>query len=156
MEQLKKKGLKCNPCFIAGLIIGVLIGTAALCIIISYRMDMYYKRIVYLENMIQDKDSRLERLEKTINTKNLILKDIEIFLIFDGDEIDKIEIEKSIKGKYSTLLGKEVGKIDAEIVIQVVDKRILKLKDKQYQLQVYRLALTETLKLWIKVIDISL
>lgn len=151
MEQLKKKGWKLNLCFAAGLITGVLLGTALLCIIVSYRIDMYHKRIASLETTIQDKDARLEKLEKTINTKNLILKKIEIFLIFDGDEIDKLEIEKTIKAKYSSLLGKEVKNIDVDLVSQVVDKRIMKLKDRRYQLQVNRLILTETLKIWIEV-----
>lgn len=151
MGQLKKNGQKFILCFIAGLLTGILIGTAILSIIVSYRMDMHYKKIAYLETTIQDKNSRLEKLEKSINTQNIILKDIEIILIFDGDEMDKIEIEKAIKEKYSTLLGKEVKNIDPDILIEVVDKRILKIEDREYKLHINKLILTEVLKIFIKV-----
>ncbi|MBU5676332.1 hypothetical protein KQI88_07875 [Alkaliphilus sp. MSJ-5] len=154
MGQLKNKGQKFILCFIAGLVTGILIGTAILSIIVSYRMDMHYKKIAYLETTIQDKNARLEKLEKSINTQNIILKDIEIILIFDGDEmdeIDEIEIEKAIKEKYSTLLGKEVKNIDPDILIEVADKRILKIEDREYRLHINKLILTEILKIFIKV-----
>ncbi len=151
MGQLKKKGQKFILCFIAGLVTGLLIGTAILSIIVSYRMDMHYKKIAYLETTIQDKNARLEKLEKSINTQYIILKDIEIILIFDGDEMDKIEIEKAIKEKYSTLLGKEVKNIDPDILIEVADKRILKIEDREYRLHINKLILTEILKIFIKV-----
>lgn len=151
MEQLKKKDFRFILCFMTGIVVGALIGTAIICIIISYRMDMFYKKIAYLESTIQDKNIQLEKLEKTINTKNLVLKNIEVVLIFNGDEIDKIDIEKTIKEKYSSLLGKEVKKIDADIIVEVMNNRIFKIEGKEYKLFVNRLILTETLKIWIKI-----
>jgi len=151
MEQIKKKNLKVVSCFIAGIITGVLIGGTVLSSIVSYRMDMFYEQIAYLENTIENKNVQLEKLEKSINNRNFILKDIEITLIFNGDDIDKIEIEKSIKEKYSGLLGKEVKKIDADIIMKVVDTRILKIEDREYKLHVNKLILSETLKLQINV-----
>lgn len=151
MAQLKRKGFKFNVCFMAGLITGILIGATLLCVIVSYRMDMYHKRIAYLENTIQDKDARLEKLENTINNKNILLKDIEIILIFEGDEIDKIDIQKNIKEKYKSLLGKEVKNIDADLIIQVVDKRIFKIEEREYKLQVTKMILSEILKITVKV-----
>jgi len=142
-----------------GIITGILIGISILSIVVSYRMDTHYKEITYLKNTIQDKDARLEKLEKSINTQKVILKDIEVILNFgenkDGDEIDKIDIEKTIKEKYSTLLGKEVKNIDTDILIEVVDKRILKIDDKQYKMQVEKLIVTEILQIFIKVETIN-
>lgn len=146
-------------CFVTGLLAGVLIGIVALSIIVSYRMDNYYKQISYLENIIRDKDERLEKLEKSINTQSHIIKDIEVNLIFDkggnNDEIDEMEIEKVIKEKYNTLLGKEVKSVDAHIVVEVVDKRILKIQSGDYKLQVDKLILTEIMSIWIKVTKTS-
>lgn len=149
MDQLKRIYLKLNPCFLAGIIIGILIGAATLIIIVSYRMDLYCKKIAYLEHAIQDKNAVLEKFEKNINTRSLVIKAIEVVLVFNGDEIDKINIEKSIKEKYSLLLGKEVKKIDPDIIVEVIDKRILKIRDKEYKLKVNKLILTEVLKIWI-------
>ena len=151
MEQVKKINLNIVSCFVVGVITGVLVGISVFSIIISYRMDMFYEKIAYLENTIENKNVQLEKLEKSINNRNFILKDIEVVLIFDGDDIDKIEIEKSIKEKYRGLLGKEVKQIDADIITKVVDSRILKIEDREYKLHVNKLILSDTLKLLIKV-----
>lgn len=157
MGKVKKGALKFIICFITGLLIGLMIGVVAMSTIVSYRMDNYYKQISYLENIIRDKDERLEKLEKSINTQSLIIKDIEINLIFDknenSDEIDRMEIEKTIKEKYSALLGKEIKTVDAHLVVEVIDKRILKMEGKEYKLQVDKLILTEIVSLWVKAIQ---
>lgn len=155
MGQLKKGRLKLKFCFISGIVIGVLIGTTAFTIIMSYRMDAYYLDVSHLKNIIEDKNARLDILEKTINTQILILDDIEIILNFDGDDMDKMDIEKAIKEKYSTLLGKEVETVDADIIIQVIDNRLFHIEDRNYKLHVNRLILTEVLKIWVNVETLS-
>lgn len=147
MAQLKVKALKFSICFITGLLLGILLGAISLSTMVSYKLDEKYKRIAYLENTIQDKDAKLQKLENSINNRSMILKDIEIDLDFDGDEIDKIDIEKAIKEKYISLLGKEVKALDEDLIIEVVDKRIFKIEDREYKLQVSRLILTETLRI---------
>lgn len=156
MNPVKNKGSKLKSCFIAGIIIGILIGTAAFNIFVSYRMDQLYKRIAFLEQIVQDKSTILEKFDKNINSWSLIIKSIEVVLVFDGDEIDKLLIEKNIKDKYSTLLGKEVKKVDPDLIIEVVDKRIFKFDDKNYKLKVNKLLLTEILKIWVSVEPVTL
>lgn len=157
MEQVKKKNVILIFCYISGLITGIIIGMAALSLIVSYRIDSYYHKNLALEDELQDKISQLEKLENSIETQtppSAILKDIEINLIFnenEGDEIDKVAIDKTIMEKYSPLVGKEVKNIDADILAEVVDKRILKIDDREYKLYVNKIILTETLKIWIKV-----
>lgn len=151
MEQLKYTKFKYKFCFLSGVITGILIGTSALTIKMSYRIDTYYENLAYLENTIEDKNARLEKLENTINTQNLILEDIEIIISFEGDEIDRIEIEKNINVKYSSLLGKEVESIDADIIAEVIDNRIFQIEDREYKLHVDKLILTEILKIWVEV-----
>lgn len=162
MGQLKKGALKFIICFITGLITGALIGIAVLSIIVSYRIDTHYKQISYLENTIQEKNTQLEKLEQSINTQDLILKEIEVDLIFienedknlekgQIDEIDKIDIEKAIKEKYNSILGKEIKSLDPDILVEVIDKRIFKIENREYRLQVDKLILTEILKFSIKV-----
>lgn len=155
MNPQRNKGLNLRSCFFAGIIIGILIGAAGFSIIVSYRMDSLYKRIAYLNQVIEDKNTILEKFEKNINTKSLRVKRIEVALVFNGDEIDQINIEKSIKDRYSTLLGKEVNKIDPDLIIEVVDKRIMKIEDKEYKLKVNKLILTEVMKIWISVESVS-
>lgn len=154
MGPIKEKHFGYLVSLTTGIIIGTLIGTFLYTILISYRLDENYKNIVSLESIIQEKDAKLENLEKFINAQDMVLQDIEINLMLPKekiDEHDKIDIEKAIKEKYNTLLGKEVKSIDSDILVEVVDKRILKIEKKEYRLYVERLILTETLKLYIRV-----
>lgn len=151
MGKLRGDNFKYIIYFFTGLIWGILIGSIIITSLISYRMDQHYKEITYLENIILDREAKLEKLEDTINTQYVVLKDIEVHLDFQGDELDKIEIEKSIREKYTTLLGKEVKTIDADILIEVIDKRIFKIDKKEYRLRVDKLILTEILKIHIEV-----
>jgi len=141
--------------FGTGLIAGILIGAIVLTMVVSYRMDKLYENVATLENIINEKDSKLKKLEESINTTYFVLQDIEIIIEFKGeeaeDEIDRIEIEKAIKEKYTELLGKEVKSIDPDLVVKVVDQRIFRLDEKEYILKVSKLLLSETLKLWVEV-----
>ena len=144
-------------CFVSGLLWGVIIGAISINLLVSYRMDSFYERIAYLENKITDKDEKLAKLEKSINNSNIILKDIQVELEFERlsteqiNQIDIIEIEKAIKEKFRPLLGKEVKGLDPDILLQVLDKRILKFDESEFQLAVNKLMLTDVLKLWVQV-----
>lgn len=159
MAKLNSNSFKFMLCFTAGLIWGALIGSSLTAIIVSYRMDMFYEKIAYQESVIEDKDDKLEKLEKLINNSNIILKDIEINIENDGEQInniDSIEIEKAIKEKFNSSLGKEVKSLDAELLVEVIDKRILKYEEAEYQLNVKKLVLSDTLKLWVGITVIEI
>lgn len=155
MGKIKKNKSNFILCFLSGIIAGILVGIVAITTMVSYRMDRLYENIAQLENVINEKDAKLEKLEESINTMYFVLEDIQIVIEFIGedveDKIDKIEIEKAIKEKYVNLLGKEVKTIDPDLALEVVDGRILRLEGKEYRLQVGKLVLTEILKLWIEV-----
>ncbi|RKD33214.1 hypothetical protein BET03_09585 [Thermohalobacter berrensis] len=148
---MKKKYLSFFLTLIVGNIFGIIIGISIMTTLVSFRIDKYHEKIKYLENVIEDKDTKLKKLEKSINNRRFILQSIEIILIYDGDDLDKISLEKNIKEKYKNLLGKEVQKIDIDMVKEIVDQRIIKLDDKIYKLEVTKLVLSNVLKIWIKV-----
>lgn len=157
MGKIGKKIYPFTICFITGLLWGVIIGSISISMLVGMRMDAFYERIAYLENTIIDKDEKLAKLEKSINNKNIVLKDIEVVLEFNNiseeqiTQLDNLEIEKSIKEKFRSSLGKEVKGLDAEILQQIIDKRILKFDGTEYQLTVNKLVLTDILKLWVQV-----
>lgn len=153
MGKIKSKSYGFCICFITGLLVGTLIGTVTITILISYRMDQQYKKIIFLENTIQDRNEKLEKLESSINSYAVVLKNIEIHILDNKeiDELDKIDIEKAIKEKYTTLLGKEVKTMDPDILVEVVDKRILKIDKKEYRVNIKKLILTESLKIYVDV-----
>lgn len=134
----------------SGFIVGLIIGSAIIIGLVGYRVDNYYEEIQKLKTSIEEKDTRLKKLEQSLNKQKLILKDIEIILDYEGDEIDKITIEKYTKDKYHKLLGREVETIDVDIIEEIIDKRIFKLKNKEYKLKVTKVILTDVLKIWIE------
>lgn len=144
-------------CFVTGLLWGVIIGSVSISLLVSFRMDVFYEKIAYLENTLIDKEEKLAKLEKSINNKNIVLKDVEVILEYINfseeqiNQIDNIKIEKSVKEKFRSSLGKEVKSLDAELLQQIIDKRILKFDGTDYQLIVKRMVLTDILKLWIQV-----
>lgn len=121
--------------------------------LVSYKIDIFYEKNCSSRKYYNRKNAKLENLEKSINSNKFVLKDIEIILLYEDNEIDHLEtihIEKTVKEKYSILLGTEVKSIDPDIITLVVDKRILKMNGKEIQLHVNKLKLTEVLKLWIE------
>ncbi|MDK2800301.1 MAG: hypothetical protein PWP27_698 [Clostridiales bacterium] len=152
MDEIKKSKLKFILCLLTGMVIGVLIGITGLNALVSYRIDQYHKKIRSLETVIEDNNVRLKKFEESMKNRNkFILKDIEIFLLYDGDDMEKISLEKHIKEKYNMLLGKEVKNIDIEMVAEVIDKRIMRIDENEYKLKVTRLMLSDVLKIWVEV-----
>jgi len=151
------EGYKFFICFISGLLWGALAGALGLSILVSQRIEGYYEKIAYLEHTIQDKDEKLAKLEKSINNASIVLKDVLVILEFKDlsneqiDLIDTIEIEKAIKEKYASSLGKEIKSLDPDILVQVIDKRILRFDEAEYQLTVNKLVLSDVLKLWVSI-----
>ena len=150
MDKMKRR-LALAIFLITGIISGTILGAAAVSTLVSYRIDSYHTKIRELEASVEDRDMQLNKLKESINKSRFVLKNIEIVLEYEGDEIDRITIEKHIKDKYRNLLGKEVRSIDTDILMEVVDKRIFKLEDREYSLKVDRLVLAEVLKLWVSV-----
>ncbi|MBO0530203.1 hypothetical protein EXQ35_07125 [Clostridium botulinum] len=122
---------------------------------ISYRIENYHRKITYLNNIIEDQQVRLEGLENKLSKKKLIVKKIEVDIKFKNKEIEdelvSIELEKHIKEKFNNLIGKELDKIDGDILVQVVDSRIMKIKNKQYKLKVEKIIIAQNIKFYIKV-----
>jgi cell division protein FtsL len=139
-----------------GIFIGFILGAVCCNALISLKIDKYYQEIKKLETAIEDRDARLRKLDESIkelmrNKKRYIVTAIEINLIYDGSELEKMEIEKHIKEKFNHLVGKEVKSIDIETVEQVIDKRIFKLTGKEFRLKVDKLVLDEVLRMWVEI-----
>lgn len=154
MDEMKER-TKYFIFLITGIIIGGMAGIISLNLLISSRIDEYYKEIQSLQSIIEEKDLQLQKLEKVLNSKKLLIKDIKVELVFKNEEYDdeivKITLEKHIKEKYKELLGKEISKIDVEILWEVVDNRIMKIDNMEYRLNLNKIMVTEVLRLWVDV-----
>ncbi|EJO5347850.1 hypothetical protein NRP93_001942 [Clostridium botulinum] len=145
--------------FCVGLLIGGAIGIIFFSIFISYRIENYHRKITYLNNIIEDQQVRLEGLENKLIKRKLVVKKIEVDIKFKNKEIEDefvaIELEKHIKEKFNNLIGKELDKLDGDILIQVVDNRIMKIRNKQYKIKVEKMIIDQNIKFYIKVEEIE-
>ncbi|MFZ5354240.1 MAG: hypothetical protein ACOZCL_16180 [Bacillota bacterium] len=116
---------------------------------ISYRIDKYHERIKQLEAVINDKDRKLQKLDESLNKRKYILKDIEIVINSPLDEISKLSLKKHIADKYSSIVGKEIKYIDAELLEEIIDNRIMKLGEREFRIKFNKLVVSEVMKLWI-------
>ncbi|EPS48713.1 hypothetical protein C1147_00280 [Clostridium botulinum] len=126
---------------------------------ISYRIENYHRKITYLNNIIEDQQVRLEGLENKLSKKKLIVKKIEVDIKFKNKEIEDelvaIELEKHIKEKFNNLIGKELDNLDGDILVQVVDNRIMKIKNKQYKVKVEKIIIAQNIKFCIQVEEVQ-
>lgn len=137
--------------FCTGFIIGGLVGILVLSSLISYRIDRYHQRINTLEVQIAEKNLSLEKLEETIDKKKLIVKNLEVNLEHEVDEFTRITLEKHIKEKLGKFIGKEVSKVDPDMLWDIIDGRIVKIKDKNYKYDLTKLVLSETVHIWVNI-----
>ena len=100
--------------------------------------------------LIEEKNIKLKKLEESINNRKYVLKSIDVIVNTNGDELDKTDIEKAIKEKYTVLIGKEVKNIDMELIPSIIDKRRFVINDREYRIRVDRVLLTEIMKIWIQ------
>lgn len=147
---------------ITGFLLGTCIGGAAMNAVLSYRIDNYYNEILYLNTVVENRNARLEKLQASLNNK-FVLTDIKVYISFviaeteeESDlnpvnEVDKITIENAILEKYKKFIGREVKDIDSSILGDIIDRRIMKTDQVEYQLYVTRVVLSDTLELWVEV-----
>lgn len=149
MDGIRKFFSRYLLVFVTGAVIGALSGVAGSSVLISYRIDRYHQQIQYLQNIINERELKLSKLEESINKNRFLLKSIEITIDNEEDELDRIELEKAVRAKYGSLIGKEVKSIDVGLVAEVVDSRRMTVNNREYKLTVSRVLISEVLKIWI-------
>jgi hypothetical protein len=133
---------------IFGLAVGIAVGALLWNLLLAGKIDALYKRNRYLETMVEDYRTKLEKLEQSQQETEQTLKDVVVEINVD-DELEKIVLQQAVKQKYDILLGKKTNQIDIDLVIEVVDNRLFRTDNYQYQLHVDRVALSSKLTLWI-------
>ncbi|EKN40215.1 hypothetical protein CFSAN001627_21129, partial [Clostridium botulinum CFSAN001627] len=55
----------------------------------------------------------------------------------------------------NNLIGKELDNLDGDILVQVVDNRIMKIKNKQYKVKVEKIIIAQNIKFCIQVEEVQ-
>lgn len=134
-----------------GFIMGLLCGVFSMLMLVSYRTDLYHEQINRLSFELQEKTLRLAKLEDTIDKHKLLVKDVQLELVFNGEQLDQMSLEQKIKAKFNNLLGKEVNNIDLELIGEMLDQQIVQIDDRLYKVRLTKLMVSELLKVWLTV-----
>ncbi|KGM94235.1 hypothetical protein Z968_12065 [Clostridium novyi A str. 4552] len=144
MDKIKNKYF---TFFATGLFIGGILGVVLMSILVSYRVDNYIREIKSLNSIIEENNVELEKIQK-FNNRKVLVKKIKVEVVFpkenEKNDITKINLEKNIKEKYNSVLGKEVEKVDADMLCEIIDNRIMKIDDKEYKLRVRKVIIATT------------
>ncbi len=155
MERLSRGRYALPVCLLTGLLGGMLVGASLVALLLGYRLDDSLQRISQLQAAVNEKDARLAKLEESVNKKKFIVRRIEVVLLFSGDETERTPLDKYVKDRYSSLVGKEVGSIDTDLVAEVTDNRVVRLSSRDYRLSVGRILVSDVLKIWVTAVPLS-
>lgn len=140
--------------FVLGIILGGMIGILTINTLLSYRIDSYIQEITDLKISMEEKNEQVEKLNETLNSRKYIVKDVEIHLECKEEYIDELlkkDLQKTIKNSVKNVIGKEVRKIDVEMLWVILDGRAIKIGDFSYILKVKKLLVSETVMIWVEV-----
>lgn len=146
---MKKINLSAFWIFIFGFIVGI----TSYNTIYMNKIDRLIKENEYLFAQLKDSLTKLEKIEAANQKKETpILKHISpIIQNNDAILLPKDEIDQYIKVLLNNQLGKELNKIDAELIYSGLNRRILKFKDGEYQLEIKSIILTDTMYIYYSV-----
>ncbi|SCX79163.1 hypothetical protein [Alkaliphilus peptidifermentans] len=136
--------------------LGFLLGLATMNLFQMHTLDRLYRVQHQLTNQIIDKDIKLERLNDSIKKNNTVfVKDIKIHLNFEGNLLLKDMIEDNIRFFLSDLVGKELADIDGEMIYKILNNRIVEIENKNINLSINYLIISETINISVnaRVID---
>lgn len=144
---------------LASFILGMLCGSIIVTIMIGGQIDSLYYANRELELKLENTLTELEETKTNLSkTKELFVLRIspEIKLPQDLDvnqETEKLQLilNKEILKYYKPLLGQPVKSLEPELLPQIINGRILEIEQKQYQLVVKTIVLSETLYIEVEV-----
>ena len=115
--------------FISGLILGALL----LNIYLSKTIDYYMLENKILMDKLQNSHNKIKKLNKTLDKRKKIIKDITININSNHNEHTKQALKKEILYILENWIGAEIEKINIDLLIKILDKRNIIIGDKNYK-----------------------
>ncbi|MDR5659199.1 hypothetical protein RH915_06825 [Serpentinicella sp. ANB-PHB4] len=133
------------------LLLGFFLGLCAMNLFQMHTIDRLYRVQNNLTNQLLDKEIQLEKLNQSIdNNKSFVVKNLEIIVEYDGNPLFIEDIESAAKFYISDLVGREIISIDGEMIYKIFNNRLLEIEEKQINLTVKYIIITETVTIGIK------
>ncbi|AWZ49048.1 hypothetical protein C3495_09595 [Clostridiaceae bacterium 14S0207] len=149
MDEIKKKYL---IFFVTGCLVGILVSIISFTIFFTHKIEKNYSKIRKMQIVLEEKNKELERIKTSIKVDKYTVNEIEVKIDFKSkvDEVTTYILEKSIKDKFSSLIGREVNNIDVEMLEKVIDNRIMYVENSKFLLKLKRISVSERIKIFIE------
>lgn len=149
--------------FIASFLLGAICGSIIVTIMIGGQIDSLYYANRELELKLENMTTELEETKANLSkTKDITILRIspEIILpqnLSASQETEKLEfvISKEIMKYYKPIIGQPVKSLEPELLPQIINGRIVKIEQSQYQLFVKTIVLSESLFIEVEVRELS-
>lgn len=150
----KKNLLKIIACFILGLLAGAIIINLRS----GHHIDYLYQENLHLRATLDEREATIKILEEKISssTKWLAVQEIKVSIIFpDSEELPnnealKLALENKCRSLLKDIRGKRVKSIDPDLLLGIIQDRVLEIEDYKFKLNVIWLLISEELQFKIK------
>ncbi|NLM46094.1 MAG: hypothetical protein GX200_04770 [Firmicutes bacterium] len=121
---------------LAALLTGMVLGAAAMNLFCGHRLDELYLAREELRVKLYETTERLKKLEAQDRRQAPVISDIEIaFAAAEHEPLVELEIKAAVLELTRDLIGTEVGKVQHQLVLHLLDQRLLKVGNKHYRLR---------------------
>lgn len=140
---------------IASFTLGILIGASVLNLVMGRHLDNAELEIRRLRSDLTEQYEKTALLEKKLSVKQkLIVNEISVYANLD-DEFEKLEVEAAAKKLLKVIKGKNLKELDPNLVVNIIDKRIIETPEHKYRLTVKGTLLSERVIMYIDAQEVS-
>lgn len=140
---------------LASFILGALVGAASLNLILGQHLDTAELEIRKLRSGLADQYEKIALLEKKLAVRqNLIVNEIIVNVNLDN-EFEKLEIESTTKKLLKVIKGKDLKELDPNLVINMIDKRVIETPEHKYRLTVKGTLISEKVIMYVDAEEIT-
>jgi hypothetical protein len=143
---------------LASFIIGILVGATALNLVSGTHLDKAQLEIERLNAQMAEQAEQIKALEETIaEQENVAVTEIEVNVSFKdpkhNDELNTLQIEKTIKELLKTVRGREVSTLDPMLVFNIVNGRSVAVSSIEFTVTVKSLLVSEKLIMHVEAVE---
>ncbi|PKM83866.1 MAG: hypothetical protein CVU88_00795 [Firmicutes bacterium HGW-Firmicutes-13] len=140
----------------AWFILGLLLGSFLMQTLVGREMNRLYYEQERLKIELYDTVERLKKFEDQSQSRSFnIVKDIKVEFFLRNeitrDAFTELELKKEIKEITKGLIGQEINRLNHEMVVSLLDNRIIKLGDKNFLLELKTLIITEQVVFYLEI-----
>ncbi|QNO15644.1 hypothetical protein HYG86_13095 [Alkalicella caledoniensis] len=148
--------IKNFPKFVGMFLIGSLIGGSIVLYYHGRNYDTLYVEKKELESYVVELQNTIDRLEKIQEEQHreFAVKEITVETNL-SDAIRNVDIKAEVGNLLKDLIGENVEDINSELVLNILDNRIVSVQEKNYRLSVKTLTISKKIQVYLSVTDIS-